>query len=102
MVFHPRSTEAARLLVVLLSVAVAPKSAGLPFFECRLSARLRRADVPCECPLIGVDRKRLTGRQNDANDPDRTLAHMVCLRKTWLSFAKYVLFGVSGCSIPLV
>ena len=32
-------------------------------------ARLRRADVPCECPLIGVNRKWLADRQNDALDP---------------------------------
>jgi hypothetical protein len=31
-----------------------------------LLGRLRRADVPCECPLIGVDRKWLADRQNDA------------------------------------
>jgi hypothetical protein len=40
-------------------------------------ARLRRADVPCECPLIGVNRKWLADRQNDANDPFRTLGRSV-------------------------
>jgi len=40
-------------------------------------ARLRRADAPCECPLIGVDRKRLADRQNDANDTERTNAFRV-------------------------
>jgi hypothetical protein len=35
---------------------------------------LRRADVPCECPLIGVDRKWLADRRNDANDPYATSA----------------------------
>ena len=35
--------------------------------------RLRRADVLCECPLIGVDRKSLADRQNDANDPQQML-----------------------------
>jgi hypothetical protein len=38
-------------------------------------ARLRRADVPCECPLIGVDRKWLADRQNDAIDPQRKSFH---------------------------
>ena len=33
-----------------------------------LLARLRRADVPCVCPLIGVNRKWLADGQNDAND----------------------------------
>jgi hypothetical protein len=33
------------------------------------SAHLRRADVPCECRLIGVNRKWFADRQNDANDP---------------------------------
>jgi hypothetical protein len=36
-----------------------------------LVARLRRADVPCECPLIGVDRKWQADRQSGANDPKR-------------------------------
>ena len=34
-------------------------------------AHLRRADVPCECPLIGVDRKSWADRQNDENGPKR-------------------------------
>jgi hypothetical protein len=33
---------------------------------------LRLADLPCEGPLIGVNRKWLADRQNDANDPFRT------------------------------
>ena len=39
-----------------------------------LLARLRRADVPCVCPLIGVNRKWLADGQNDANDPIETSA----------------------------
>jgi hypothetical protein len=41
-------------------------------------ARLRRAEVPCECPLIGVDRKGLADRQDDANDPLRTSSGRFC------------------------
>src|SRR5438034_7954908 len=41
--------------------------------RCPLVARLRRADVPCERPLIGEDRKSLADDQNDANDPSATL-----------------------------
>jgi hypothetical protein len=37
-----------------------------------LLARLRHADVPCECPLIGVNRKWLVDRQNDGFDPQET------------------------------
>jgi hypothetical protein len=37
-----------------------------------LLAPLRHADVPCECPLLGVDRKWLVDSQNDAIDPIRS------------------------------
>jgi len=33
------------------------------------SAPLRHANAPCECPLIGVERKWLAMRQTGANDP---------------------------------
>jgi hypothetical protein len=46
-----------------LSVSHADISAGLWQFG---------ADVPWECPLIGVVRKWLADRQNDAIDPKRT------------------------------
>jgi len=38
------------------------------------TARLRRADVPCECLLIGVELKWAARRQNDEIDPFRTSA----------------------------
>jgi hypothetical protein len=42
---------------------------GLFQFECRLLARLRRADEQQECLLIGVDRKGPADGRSDAIDP---------------------------------
>ena len=41
-------------------------------------AHLRYADEPCECPLIGADRKWRARGQNDANEPQRTLCRPMC------------------------
>jgi hypothetical protein len=60
--------------------------AGLIFFECHPLARLRRADAPCEFPLIGVDRKWLADRQNDANDPSETWALLASIDFTELAW----------------
>jgi hypothetical protein len=71
-------TSAQRFCVLTILPPVTALAVGLPAQRAiaqrfRALARLRHADVPCECPLIGVDRKWLADRQNDANDPSRTL-----------------------------
>jgi len=66
---------------------------------CPKLALLRHGDVSCECPLIGVDRKWLTDRQNDANDHFGFVAFSCLLANSvgtgWLTPS----FGKAVCSL---
>ena len=79
-------TSVQRVYVLTILPPVTALTVGLPAQRAiaqRFSAlaRLKRADVPCECPLIGVDRKWLADRQNDANDPLRTYRNRKRLKR---------------------
>jgi hypothetical protein len=45
---------------------------------CRLLARLSHTNPLGNCPLLGVDRKRRVGGQNDAIDPIATSTSISC------------------------